>query len=238
MPVVDVLTPQEASYIATNCYFTLKDWIKNSPEAGTETVENVHNRVLGPGTAGTPKPGAKNTSLKDTSLAGAKLQKVVGGTSGFGTCSGFGYLLKVKKGDQRHAIIATRGTRPEMGAPDLLTDARAGMTGFGDYGPVHKGFKRTFDSVMANLAHENVVVMDADVVHCVGHSLGGAWQRYSRPILLGWVNTSNYTPSEVRVSARSRATRQCISPSDSRTFIGSPMTWTPCHSSRHTHIFT
>lgn len=173
MPVIDVLTPQEASYIATNCYFTLQDWINNSPKAGTESLENIHNKVLGSGTAGTPKTGTKNTSLKDTSLAGAKLQKVVGGTTGFGTCSGFGYLLKVKKGDQRHAIIATRGTRPELGAPDLLTDARAGMTGFGDYGPVHKGFKKTYDSVMANLAHENGALMDADVVHCVGHSLGG-----------------------------------------------------------------
>jgi hypothetical protein len=110
MPVSDVVTPQEASYIATNCYFTLQDWINNSPKAGTETLDNIHNKVLGPGTAGTPKPGTKDTSLKDISLAGAKLQKVVGGTPGFGTCSGFGYLLKVKKGDLSHVIIATRGT--------------------------------------------------------------------------------------------------------------------------------
>ncbi|WLI87427.1 lipase family protein [Massilia sp. R2A-15] len=173
MPVMDVLTPQEASFIATNCYFTLKDWINNAPTAGTETMANIHNRVLGAGTAGKPNPQAVNPSLKSTSLAGGKLHAVVDGTTGMGTCTGFGYLLRVNKGHDRHAIIATRGTRPELGAPDLLTDARAAMTGFGDYGPVHKGFKKTFDSVLSNLARDNRVVMDADVVHCVGHSLGG-----------------------------------------------------------------
>lgn len=50
MPVLDVLTPQEAAYIATNCYFTLKDWINAAPVAGVETRANVHNRVLGSGT--------------------------------------------------------------------------------------------------------------------------------------------------------------------------------------------
>ncbi len=170
MPVNDALTPLEASYIATNAYFSLKDWIKGEPQAGMETRANVHNRVLGGGNAGT---AAQNTSLKGSSLQGADLKRVFSGTTGMGTSSGFGYLLHCKKADRRHAIIATRGTRPELGAPDLLTDLRAGMTGFGDYGLVHKGFKRTFDSVLLNLAKDHASVMDADVVHCVGHSLGG-----------------------------------------------------------------
>ena len=170
MPVNDALTPLEASYIATNAYFSLKDWIKGAPLADIETRANVHNRVLGSGNAGS---AAQNTSLKGSSLGGADLQRVFSGTTGMGTSSGFGYLLKCKKGDRRHAIIATRGTRPELGAPDLLTDLRGSMTSFGDYGPVHKGFKRTFDAVIANLAKEHSSVMDADIVHCVGHSLGG-----------------------------------------------------------------
>lgn len=174
MPVLDVLTPQEAAYIATNCYFTLKDWINAAPVAGVETRANVHNRVLGSGTAGVAKEGATNVSLKGTQLGSGQLRSVVAGTSGLGTSSGFGYLLNVKKGDVRHAVIATRGTRPEMGAPDLLTDARAAMTGFGDFGRVHKGFKVTFDSVLGNLQRGHRSIMDSDVVHCVGHSLGGA----------------------------------------------------------------
>jgi len=49
----------------------------------------------------------------------------------------------------------------------------ASLVGFGSYGPVHKGFKRTFDSIAPGLASDKRL-QAADVVHCVGHSLGGA----------------------------------------------------------------
>lgn len=170
MPVNDVLTPLEASYIATNSYFTLKDWMKGEPKAGMESHANVRKAVTGPGVGA----GPVNTTLKGTDLSQSKVARVFSGTTGMGTSSGFGYVLKCRKGDRRHAIIATRGTRPEMkGMPDLITDVRGALTGFGDYGPVHKGFKKTFDSVMTGLVQENSAIMDADVVHCVGHSLGG-----------------------------------------------------------------
>lgn len=174
MPQNDCLTPTEASYIATNAYFTLKDWITGQPTAGIETRANVQNRVLGAGTAGIVQPGQANPSLQHTALGGADLGKVFAGTTGAGTESGFGYLLQFKQGTRRHVVVATRGTRPELGAPDLLTDARGAMTSFGDYGPVHKGFRRTFDSCMTSIGTDERVIMDADVVHCVGHSLGGA----------------------------------------------------------------
>jgi hypothetical protein len=68
-----------------------------------------------------------------------------------------------------------RGTRPELaGNPDLLTDARGALIPFSSYGVVHKGFKRTFDSALPGLERDNNIVARADVVHCVGHSLGGA----------------------------------------------------------------
>lgn len=171
MPLNDALTPQESSFIATNAYFTLKDWLKGTPSAGLEQHDKLRNAVLGGGNP--TKPGTPNTSLKGTGLGKSELQKAFSGTTGMGTSSGFGYVLTFKKGDRRHVVIATRGTRPELGAPDLLTDLRAGMAGFGDYGPVHKGFRKTFDSVVANLADEHKTIMDADIVHCVGHSLGG-----------------------------------------------------------------
>ena len=164
MPEHDILTPLEASYIASNSYFTLKDWMRNAPVAGVETRANVQNCVFGSG----------DTSLQGTNLGRASLQKVFSGKTGVATHSGFGYVLKYRKGDLRHTVIATRGTRPELGVPDLLTDARAGMISFGDFGPVHKGFKKTFDSVITNIAQQNSDIMNSDVVHCVGHSLGGA----------------------------------------------------------------
>jgi pimeloyl-ACP methyl ester carboxylesterase len=60
------------------------------------------------------------------------------------------------------------------GKPDLLTDLRGAVTTCGDLGPVHKGFKATFDSAMIALAHSDTLIRQAHVVHCVGHSLGGA----------------------------------------------------------------
>lgn len=53
MPIADTLTPKEAAHIATNSYFTLKDWINNEPSAGVESRSNIQNRVIGSGTAGT-----------------------------------------------------------------------------------------------------------------------------------------------------------------------------------------
>lgn len=41
MPVNDILTPKEASYIATNAYFSLKDWIKGNPLPGIESRANL-----------------------------------------------------------------------------------------------------------------------------------------------------------------------------------------------------
>lgn len=171
----DNLNPQEAAFIANNCYFTLKGWIDAMPVAGVESRARVKDAVLGSGRTTQTFGGAPaNTSLQQTGLAGADLKRVFAGTTGMGVNTGFGYILKFTRGGSKHVIIATRGTRAEIGAADLLTDLYAARTGFGDYGTVHKGFKVTFDSVMANIARDVRMVMDADVVHCVGHSLGGA----------------------------------------------------------------
>lgn len=174
MPNADTLTPREASHIATNAYFALKGWIDQEPVADVETYANVHNRVLGAGDAGRNRASGPNPTLKGTGLAEANLRNLHTGKTGFGTTSGFGYTLMYKGGGLNHAIVAMRGTRPELGAADLITDLRAGMTSFGDYGAVHKGFKKTFDSVVISLERDHAAIMKADIVHCVGHSLGGA----------------------------------------------------------------
>jgi len=167
----DTLTPEEAGKIALNSYFALKDWINTKPVAGTETRSTIENRVLGAANIGTDKV---NSSV-GRNLPGARLRQVYEASTGFNTRSGFGYVLQYQKSGRRHAIIAVRGTRPEMaGKPDLLTDARGTLAGFEDYGPVHKGFRVTYDSCMVQIARDESVIMDADVVHCVGHSLGGA----------------------------------------------------------------
>ncbi len=180
----DTLSPQIASYIATNAYFTLGNWCDYSPDAqdlkplgGVENGSSIHNRVLGPGDAGRnqPKTGDANPTLASTSLASAKLGGVHTAKTGFNVNSGFGYTLTYRANRRTHVVIAMRGTRPEMaGKPDLLTDARGALTMCGGLGLVHKGFKATFDSVLPSLERDNKLVLSADVVHVVGHSLGGA----------------------------------------------------------------
>ena len=172
MPTDDTLTPREAAHIATNCYFTLKDWINNEPTAGVESRSNIHNRVLGAANVGSGDH--PNTSLARTGLKSSSLGKVHSADTGFGTNSGFGYTLTYEGQGKKHVVIATRGTRPELGAADVITDLRAGYTSFGDCGSVHKGFKRTFDSILPNIERDAGLISSADVIHCVGHSLGGA----------------------------------------------------------------
>lgn len=175
MPVDNILTPREAAYIATNAYFSLKNWINSAPVAGVESRAKIHNRVLGAGNAGSNQPaGGANPSLKSTDLRSSSLASVHSAQTGLGTVSGFGYTLSYRDGSRSHAIIAMRGTRAEYGAADLVTDARGAITVMGGVGPVHKGFKRTFDSVGPSLQRDGALIGSADIVHVVGHSLGGA----------------------------------------------------------------
>lgn len=62
----DFLSPQEASYIAHNAYFTLKDWISGQPTIGMETLGNVHKMVIGDGLGTVAKAGGSNISLRGT----------------------------------------------------------------------------------------------------------------------------------------------------------------------------
>src|SRR5581483_10870544 len=179
MPDADELTPQEASAIASNVYFTLKDWLINRPVAGAESLPMVSNIVTGTGvmTQGRPSGNFKIPSIAGTALQtqGARVSGMFNASTGWlGVTSGFGYVLTYRTPSQEnHCVIALRGTRPEMAwKPDLLTDLRAGMTSFGSIGTVHVGFKKTFESIISYL-EQSPEVANANVIHCVGHSLGG-----------------------------------------------------------------
>jgi triacylglycerol lipase len=172
MTTQDLLTPQEASYIAHNAYFTLKDWISGHPVAGVETRANVRKMVTGDGLGANAAAGNANTSLKSTAMGSAKLERVFAGTTS-GLSTGFGYVLSFSRGGSKQVVVATRGTRAEHSKADIFTDLHGSLTSFGGFGAVHAGFKNTFDSVKAGLARDETRIMDADVVHCVGHSLGG-----------------------------------------------------------------
>src|SRR5262245_41821201 len=150
----DTLSPDVAARIATNAYFTLKGWIDEKPVAGVERRSVVRNRVLGDGSTGSNQ-SEQNPTLKGTTLQSAQLGNIHPAQTGFGVTSGFGYTLTYKTPDKVHAIVAVRGTRPEMaGKPDLITDLYGTLTTFGSIGAVHSGFKNTFDSILPSLERD------------------------------------------------------------------------------------
>lgn len=165
------LAPGEAANIALNSYFALKDWALKQPTPGVESRGKVQDLVLGSGDTGGKFP--VNSSV-GRNFPGAQLGQIFSGSTGWNTVSGFGYVLQFERRGQRHAIIAIRGTRPELGWYDIGTDFRFAHTGFGEYGLVHKGFVNVFGSLLPQLQREQGAILAADVIHCVGHSLGGA----------------------------------------------------------------
>jgi hypothetical protein len=175
-----ILSAEEAAKIATNAYFSLNNWINHNPSKGAaENMAILNNRVLGvnPTQSSHAKGRHENTSLHTNNFKNAHINCTHQARTGNNIESGFGYTLTFNKNGQSHAVIAVRGTRIEMaGMPDLMTDFHASYTSFDDYGNVHTGFKNTFDSMWTNIVANGGmdVINKADVIHCVGHSLGGA----------------------------------------------------------------
>lgn len=101
--------------------------------------------------------------------------------SKFATGQTGGYILNSKHvmavlsiGKMRfkgHAFVLIKGTASLY---DVLTDLNAGVhsshTGF----PVHQGFYYAFDSILKELKQFVNELNGINVIHCVGHSLGGA----------------------------------------------------------------
>jgi len=94
------------------------------------------------------------------------------GSFEFKTKTGFGVIAKGKKGSdfQDDAIIVCRGTASLY---DWLTDFNTGMQTSRIGHTVHAGFNRTFNEFYATLDNF-ITVNKPNVLHCVGHSLGGA----------------------------------------------------------------
>ena len=86
---------------------------------------------------------------------------------GFGICA--------QGSDDGELFLIFRGTTMKNNGADVLTDARIGITRSTAGLPVHAGFQRCFTSMLPAIrvflsAHNKRKKM----VHCIGHSLGGA----------------------------------------------------------------
>lgn len=178
------LSPKEAAYIGANVYFTLEGWEANykfremygnkaqgapKPRPGLAPADVVRKNVTGSGPASLAKTNLNNGKVIN-SFAASSGSNLLGRTK-----SGFGYILQFERSGKKHLVIAVRGTRPEMGYPDLITDANISSNrNMPGIGPVHAGFYDVYKTVLPTLNAAREVVDAADVIHCVGHSLGGA----------------------------------------------------------------
>ena len=169
------LTPQEAALASMNAYYTLQGWAafestKVNPRAGMESSRAGSHEIVGSGTYSLGQAGV--------SARGKMFNATTGnGTLSSGVSSGFGYVVEFKNKGKTHAIVATRGTRPELGKADLLTDVYVMPSArFMDAGLVHRGFSQTFESSKDALDSGPIEAMfdRATYIHCCGHSLGGA----------------------------------------------------------------
>ena len=92
----------------------------------------------------------------------------------FSAQSGFGFLARGTGARKNELILATRGTASLF---DVGTDINFVPTHNSAGGPVHRGFKNTFDSYSADLDRfikQAMPGLRPTKIHCMGHSLGGA----------------------------------------------------------------
>jgi triacylglycerol lipase len=135
---------------------------KSVAEASVAAADDVANRLR-------LRKGSADTST--VSLFHAK-----SGLFNIDLLSGFGFVAHGTGSRSNELVLVTRGTNFEHNKFDLGTNANIGY-GTGPRGNlVHRGFLKTFKSYQSQLV--NFVSQSGtkrpSVIHCMGHSLGGA----------------------------------------------------------------
>ena len=145
---MSTLSPRQAAAIARGVYFLLDQSFSESA---------ARHDILG---------SEGMFTVNDSS-------RFVGRSGGLIACkklSGFGYIAAGEGAYQNEVLIATRGTKSGF---DWLTNFNVGVQ-LGPGGlPVHAGFNETWKSFSADVT-DFLRGRNPSVIHCVGHSLGGA----------------------------------------------------------------
>ncbi|HRH77785.1 MAG TPA: lipase family protein [Cellvibrionaceae bacterium] len=94
--------------------------------------------------------------------------RTINATDGFGICAlGAGVY-------SNHIIVVFRGSTSANHGADWASNARIGVEYSKTGLPVHVGFNAIFKSMLRDIQEFMVQHAEAPVVHCIGHSLGGA----------------------------------------------------------------
>lgn len=127
--------------------------------------------------------------FQQTGNSQTQLKAAVGGRILRATTDGFGLCAKGAGQYQNDLFLIFRGTTTANKKADFITDARIGITRSRTGLPVHIGFNHTFNSMLPDIRSYLLEAKATGVVHCIGHSLGGA----VASLAADWVarNTSN-----------------------------------------------
>lgn len=103
------------------------------------------------------------------------LKAEVGGRVLLNHKDGFGICADGGENNKDEIFLVFRGTTMANNGADVLTDARIGITMSSTGLPVHCGFHHCFSSMLPKIrTFFNTYKGNIKVVHCIGHSLGGA----------------------------------------------------------------
>lgn len=103
-----------------------------------------------------------------------QLSGAVGGRLIRAANDSFGLCAKGANAFEGDLFLIFRGTTTENDNADMLTDARIGIQRSVTGSPVHIGFDHAFRSMLPDIRQFISQSSISGMVHCVGHSLGGA----------------------------------------------------------------
>jgi triacylglycerol lipase len=154
--VMPQLTPSQAAAIADGVYLLRANTVSGATQGGGSSLRAEASNALG-------TDNMFSTNDRDQ-LHG------VSGVPGYRQITGFGYIAQGVGAYKDEALVALRGTDI---VPDWLTDATIGVSTGPTGTPVHMGFNTTYRSFAPEI-QSYFQSHRPKVIHCVGHSLGGA----------------------------------------------------------------
>ena len=150
MEKVNPITPIDAARLARAVYLLVQE---STPERAMKTLKADFDYML------------------DFADAKPMMGRTGGKSKVWSTRTGMAVVLKGKGPFKGQLFVVFRGTKI---LADLLTDGSVTSTKSANHHPVHAGFFRAFLSLLREIWPLIREANDCRVVHCIGHSLGGA----------------------------------------------------------------